>query len=72
LLLDAIAAFELDPHLAAIADAVHARRGLLRTVRAANAISQLCPALGPSGARGTSQAFLLQRAVDSRQPGAVS
>ena len=42
LLLDAIAAGTLDDHLVAIADAVHARRELLRTVRAANAISQLC------------------------------
>ena len=42
LLLDAIAAGGLDHHLVAIADAVHARRELLHTVRAANAISQLC------------------------------
>jgi hypothetical protein len=42
LLLDAIAAGALDHHLVAIADAVHARRELLHTVRAANAISQLC------------------------------
>jgi hypothetical protein len=40
-LLDAIAGGELDPHLGAIADAVHARRGLLRTVRSATAIAQL-------------------------------
>ena len=42
LLLDAIAAGALDHHLVAIGDAIHARRELLHTVRAANAISQLC------------------------------
>jgi hypothetical protein len=42
LLLDAIAAGELDEHLVALADAVHARRALLHTVRAAKAIAQLC------------------------------
>ena len=41
-LLDQIAAGELDEHLAAIADAVHARRELLFTVRAATAIAELC------------------------------
>lgn len=41
-LLDAIAAGELDEHLVAIADAVHARRELLQTVYAATAIAQLC------------------------------
>lgn len=42
LLLDAIAAGELDEHLVAPADAVHARRALLHTVRSANAIAELC------------------------------
>ncbi len=42
LLLDAIAAGELDAHLVAIADAVHARRALLHTVRSATAIAELC------------------------------
>ncbi len=41
-LLDAIAAGELDQHLVAIADAVHARRELLHTVRSAQAIAELC------------------------------
>jgi hypothetical protein len=41
-LLDAIAAGELDEHLVAIADAVHARRELLHAVRSATAIAQLC------------------------------
>ncbi len=41
-LLDAIAAGDLDDHLVAIADAVHARRELLHTVRSATAIAQLC------------------------------
>ena len=41
-LLDAIAAGELDDHLVAIADAVHARRQLLHTVSSAQAISELC------------------------------
>lgn len=42
LLLDQLAAGELDHHLVAIADAVHARRALLHTVRAATAIAELC------------------------------
>jgi hypothetical protein len=42
LLLDAIAAGELDSHLAAIADAVDARRHLLHTVRSATALAELC------------------------------
>ena len=42
LLLDAIAAGELDEHLIALADAVEARRVLLHTVRSANAIAELC------------------------------
>jgi hypothetical protein len=33
---------ELDEHLVAIADAVHARRQLLHTVRSAQAIAELC------------------------------
>jgi hypothetical protein len=41
-LLDAIAAGELDDHLVAIADAVHARRQLLHTVRSARALAELC------------------------------
>ncbi len=41
-LLDAITAGELDEHLVAIADAVHARRQLLHTVRSAQAIAELC------------------------------
>jgi hypothetical protein len=41
-LLDAIAAGDLDPHLVAIADAVQARRELLRTVAAAAALARLC------------------------------
>jgi hypothetical protein len=41
-LLDAIAAGELDHHLVAIADAVHARRELLHTVNSAAAIAELC------------------------------
>lgn len=41
-LLDAIAAGELDEHLVAIADAIHARRQLLHTVRSARAIAELC------------------------------
>ena len=40
-LLDAIAAGELDEHLVAIADGVHARRQLLQTLRSARAIAQL-------------------------------
>lgn len=42
LLLDAIAAGELDEHLVALADAIHARRALLHTVRAAHALAELC------------------------------
>jgi hypothetical protein len=42
LLLEAIADGSLDHHLIAIGDAIHARRELLHTVRAANAISRLC------------------------------
>jgi hypothetical protein len=41
-LLDAITAGELDEHLVAIADAVHARRRLLHMVRSARAIAELC------------------------------
>ena len=41
LLLDQIAAGELDLHLTAIADAVHARHELLQTVSAAKAIAML-------------------------------
>lgn len=41
-LLDAIADGELDDHLVAVADAVHARRELLHTVRSATALSRLC------------------------------
>jgi hypothetical protein len=41
-LLDAIAAGELDEHLVAIADAVHARRELLHTVSSARALAELC------------------------------
>jgi hypothetical protein len=41
-LLDAIVAGELDDHLVAIADAVHARQQLLHTVRSAQAIADLC------------------------------
>src|SRR5437879_20041 len=41
-LLDAIASGELDEHLVAIADAIHARRELLHTVRSATAIAELC------------------------------
>jgi hypothetical protein len=37
-----IASGELDPHLVAIGDAIHARRELLRTVAAATALAQLC------------------------------
>ena len=42
LLLDAIAAGELDSHLTAIADAVDARRYLLHTVRSATALAEFC------------------------------
>jgi hypothetical protein len=41
-LLDAIAAGELDDHLTALGDAVHARHHLLHTVRSATALAQLC------------------------------
>lgn len=41
-LLDAIAAGELDEHLTALADAVHARHHLLATVRSAHALAALC------------------------------
>lgn len=41
-LLGAIMAGEFDEHLVAIADAVHARRQLLHTVRSAQAIGELC------------------------------
>jgi hypothetical protein len=41
-LLDATAAGELDEHLVAIADPVHARRQLLHTIRSARAIAELC------------------------------
>ena len=41
-LLDAIVAGDLDAHLVAIADAIHARRDLLRTVAAATSLAQLC------------------------------
>ena len=40
-LLDAIAAGELDVHLVALADAIHARQQLLHTVRSATAIAEL-------------------------------
>jgi hypothetical protein len=41
-LLDAIADGELDDHLTAVADAIHARQWLLRTVRSATALATLC------------------------------
>ena len=41
LLLDQIAAGELDPHLTAIADAIHARRELLDTINSAKALAML-------------------------------
>ena len=41
LLLDQIAAGELDPHLTAIADAIHARRELLHTITSAKALAML-------------------------------
>ena len=41
LLLDQIAAGELDPHLIAIADAIHARRELLDTINSAKALAML-------------------------------
>ena len=40
-LLDAIARGELDDHLVALADAIHARRELLHTIRSAEAIAEL-------------------------------
>jgi hypothetical protein len=41
LLLDQIAAGELDAHLTAIADAIHARQELLETVNSAKALAML-------------------------------
>jgi hypothetical protein len=41
-LLESIANGELDDHLVAIGDAVHARRHLLLTVRSATALAELC------------------------------
>jgi len=41
-LLDQIAAGELDPHLVAIAEAVHARHELLHTVNSQKALAMLC------------------------------
>jgi hypothetical protein len=41
LLLDQIAAGELDPHLTAMADAIHARRELLHTINSAKALAML-------------------------------
>ena len=41
LLLDQIASGELDPHLTAIADAIHARLDLLETVNSAKALAML-------------------------------
>lgn len=41
-LLDAIANGELDEHLTALADAVHARHHLRHTVRSATALAELC------------------------------
>ena len=41
LLLDQIAAGELDPHLTAIADAIHARGELLHTINSAKALAVL-------------------------------
>ena len=41
LLLDQIAAGELDPHLTAIADAIHARAELLHTINSAKALAVL-------------------------------
>jgi hypothetical protein len=41
LLLDQIAAGELDPHLTAIADAIHARHELLETINSAKALAML-------------------------------
>lgn len=42
LLLQAIADGELDPHLEALAQAIHARRHLLHTVATHTALAQLC------------------------------
>ncbi|MCA1697821.1 MAG: hypothetical protein LC790_02520 [Actinobacteria bacterium] len=42
LLLEAIAAGELDDHLAALGDAIHARHHLVQTVRSATALAGLC------------------------------
>lgn len=41
-LLEAIADGELDHHLTALGDAVHARHHLLHTVRSATALGELC------------------------------
>lgn len=41
-LLEQIAAGELDEHLTAIADAIHARRERLHLIRSADAIAELC------------------------------
>jgi hypothetical protein len=41
LLLDQIAAGELDPHLTAIADAIHARYELVQTISAAKVLAML-------------------------------
>jgi hypothetical protein len=41
-LLNAIADGDLDDHLVALSDAVHARHHLLHTVRSATALAQLC------------------------------
>ena len=41
LLRDQIAAGELDPHLTAIADAIHARQQLLETINSATALAML-------------------------------
>ncbi len=41
LLLDQIAQGELDPHLTAIADAIHARLDLLETINSAKALAML-------------------------------
>ncbi len=40
--MEAIAAGELDEHLSALADAVHARHHLVHTVRSATALAALC------------------------------
>ena len=41
-LLDAIADGDLDEHLIALSDAIHARQQLLHTVRSASALATLC------------------------------